>query len=264
MTIWLTVATAMYLILAVAHSWLGERDVVRPLLRASWDIGLPRGLAAPLLRWAWHLTSLAWVAAAAILAWAAAAHPVPGPVLDALAGLALGSAAMLGLGLRGAHPAWALFAVGGLTCLVGAHGWPSSTIVRATAGGVAAVVLLALSALHGYWAAGGRRGLGVVLPTRADGSAVLHAPMGASIAVAVLLLAAAAIVASAAGLGPRLPWVRALALALAAVFTIRLVGDFRFAGLFKQEQHTSFARWDSMLFSPLCGALAIGCAVAAG
>ncbi len=264
MTIWLTVATAMYVILALAHSWLGERDVVRPLLRASWEIGLPRGFAAPLLRWAWHLTSLAWVAAAAVLAWAAAGHAVPTPILDVLAGLALVSGAVIGVALRGAHPAWAVFVIGGMACLVGAHGWPSSTVVRGASGATAAVVLLALGALHVYWAAGGRRGTNAVVPTRADGTALLRPSALASLAVAGLLFAAAVLVASAAELGPRVPWARALSLLIAAGFTARLVGDFRFAGLFKRELRTPFARWDSMLFSPLCGALAVACAVAAG
>lgn len=264
MTFWLTLATAMYLILALAHSWLGERDVVRPLLRASWDIGLPRAFAAPLLRWAWHLTSLAWVAAAAILAWAAAGHPVASVLLDVVAGLALASAAVIGVALRGAHPAWAVFVVGGLACLVGTHGWPSSTVARAVAGGTAAVVLGVLGALHVYWLAGGRRGLAAAVPTRRDGARLFTPGAVATAAVAVLLFAAAALVASAAGLGPTLPWARTLALLVAAAFTLRLVGDFRVAGLFKREVRTTFARWDSMLFSPLCGAIAIACAIAAG
>ena len=264
MTTWLTVATAMYLLLALAHSWLGERAVVRPLLRASWEIGLPRGFAAPLLRWAWHLTSLAWVAAAAVLAWAAAGHPVPTPILDVLAGLALVSGAVIGVSLRGAHPAWAVFAVGGLACLVGAHGWPASTVARATAGATAASVLVGLGALHGYWAAGGRRGARAAVPTRADGTPLLQPSTLACVAVAALLGTAAALVASAADLIPPLPYARPLALLVAVVFAARLVGDFRVAGLFKRERRTVFARWDSMLFSPLCGALAIACAIAAG
>ena len=155
---WLTVAAILYVVLALAHSWLGERGVVQPLLRARWQIGLPREFADPLVRWAWHLTSLPWLAAAAILAWAATGRAMPVVVVDVLGGLALVSGAVIGVGLRGAHFAWAVFMAAGMACLVGAHGWPDSGTARAAAGVAVAVVLVALSALHGYWALGGRWG----------------------------------------------------------------------------------------------------------
>jgi hypothetical protein len=101
------------------------------------------------------------------------------------------------------------------------------------------------------------------VPTRNDGAPLLQPGPVATIAVAVALLGASAVVASAAGVLPRLPWDRVLGLATAAAFGLRTIGDFRVAGLFKRERRTEFARWDSMLFSPLCGALCAACAVAA-
>lgn len=260
---WLLTAALLYLLVAAAHSWLGECKVLRPLLRERWQIGLPRGFTEVLLRLAWHVTSFAWIAAAAILGGAACGGAVPAFVVDALGVLALVTGGVMLVGLRGAHPAWAVFSVIGFASLVGAHGWPSSAGVRGVTGAIAALVLAGLGALHVYWAAGGRRGTAAAVPTRADGSALLRPSHVATIAVAVALFGAAAVIASAAGLAPRVPWVHALGLAAAATFGLRMIGDFRVVGLFKRERRTPFARWDSMLFSPLCGALCAACAVAA-
>jgi hypothetical protein len=49
----------------------------------------------------------------------------------------------------------------------------------------------------------------------------------------------------------------------AAVFLGRIVGDFRWFGLFKRTRGTAFAWWDTWLFVPLCLLLALGCLVAA-
>jgi hypothetical protein len=36
------------------------------------------------------------------------------------------------------------------------------------------------------------------------------------------------------------------------VFLVRAVGEFKLVGFFKRVRGTSFARWDTWLFSPLC------------
>lgn len=61
---------------------------------------------------------------------------------------------------------------------------------------------------------------------------------------------------------PRWPFV-AGTWTLAAVFLGRIVGDFRWFGLFKRMRGTAFAWWDTWLFVPLCLLLALGCLVAA-
>lgn len=264
MKIWLAVAALAYLSLALAHSYLGERKVLVPLLAQEWTISLPKRFVHPLLRCAWHLTSLIWLAAAAILVVAAIRGGISPLVLDALGAAALLSGAVMLVALRGMHAAWAVFAVGAIGCFAGAHGWPRGEMVKLAAGALSSVTLLFLAALHVYWAGGGRRGMRAVIPTRQGGAPTFRPGALLTIAVAVALASGAAIIGSAAGLLPALPWVRPLGLAAAAVFTMRMVGDFRFAGLFKREWRTEFARWDSQLFSPLCGALALGCALAAG
>jgi hypothetical protein len=61
------------------------------------------------------------------------------------------------------------------------------------------------------------------------------------------------------------PWMpRAGTFGVGAVLAARAVGDFRLVGLFKRTRGTRFARYDSLLYTPLCLALAAGCfAVAA-
>ena len=49
----------------------------------------------------------------------------------------------------------------------------------------------------------------------------------------------------------------------AAVFAVRVVGDFRSCGLFKRSAADRFARLDTRLYVPLCFALSTGCLVLA-
>ena len=52
--------------------------------------------------------------------------------------------------------------------------------------------------------------------------------------------------------------VRMATAALAAIFALRAVGDFRLVGFFKRRSESAFARWDTRLYSPLCALLAAG------
>jgi hypothetical protein len=39
---------------------------------------------------------------------------------------------------------------------------------------------------------------------------------------------------------------------LTVVFLVRAIGDFKWVGFFKKKRGTVFAKWDSLLYSPLC------------
>ena len=125
-------------------------------------------------------------------------------------------------------------------------------------------VLLFLSAVHVYWAAGGQRWMDLVLPQRA-GARVFTPTAWMTLMVALGLLAAAGVVL-AAGVPDRVTAIpsaprRVLVGVLALVFTLRAVGDARLVGLFRKEKGTSFAYWDARLFTPLCLLLAAACAL---
>jgi hypothetical protein len=113
------------------------------------------------------------------------------------------------------------------------------------------VVFASISAIHVYWAAGGRRWADVVLPQQ-DGARSFTPTAGMTLMVALALLAAALGVLAAGGLGPAaaLPfWVRrGIVGVLAVVFALRAVGDLRLVGLFRKVKGTPFAYWDARLF----------------
>lgn len=130
-----------------------------------------------------------------------------------------------------------------------------------------ASVLGVLSALHLYWVAGGRRGMQNVIPeVPGKGQAFSPGP-GATLAVALALLGAAAVVLARVGvIGADMVPTRAVRMAtwaIAIAFGLRAIGDFRLVGVFKRIRGTSFAWWDSRLFVPLCCFLSIGAAVVA-
>lgn len=117
-----------------------------------------------------------------------------------------------------------------------------------------AMLFLVLAGIHLYWAGGGRRGLDVALPEMNNRRAFTPSPL-ITFVVAVALLACALVVLGRTGFwGRTLPsWIFVWATwALALLFLLRALGDFKFVGFFKRVRNTRFARWDAVLFSPLC------------
>jgi hypothetical protein len=112
----LVTAAAIVAFIGVMHSILGERYVLGRLLMLP-ELPLLRRdplYARNVLRWAWHLTSVAWWGLAALLAGLAlaphdAARVTAGVVSITL--LASGAIVLAGIGRR--HLAWALFLVAG-------------------------------------------------------------------------------------------------------------------------------------------------------
>jgi len=124
----------------------------------------------------------------------------------------------------------------------------------------AASVLLGLAALHVYWAGGGRWGSEVAVPKRSSGQPTFVPGWAATLIVSTLLFSAALVLLGRLQLlGQSLPpWLFAAgAWVLVVVFVARVVGDLRWFGLFKRVKGTRFARWDTMLYVPLCGLLAL-------
>ena len=119
----------------------------------------------------------------------------------------------------------------------------------------------ALSALHVYWAVGGRAGSDAVIPT-VNGRRTLNPTPFASIVVAVALGLAAAITFGATGMLVAVApaWLIRWGLVVVAVVVVaRAVGDFRLIGVTKRVRDTRFARLDTRGFVPLCVGLAAAC-----
>ena len=119
---------------------------------------------------------------------------------------------------------------------------------------VVAVIFALLGLLHLYWAGGGRFGRGAAIPT-AGGERLLNpSPVGTILVAAALFAAALVVLGRLKFWGAGLPvWIFYVGTwVISALFLLRTVGDFRYVGFFKSVSGTDFARWDTMLFSPLC------------
>ncbi len=116
-------------------------------------------------------------------------------------------------------------------------------------------VLFLVSAMHWYWMAGGTKGSSAAIPAR--GSELLFRPTKIATGIVATAMAAAGwFVLELGGVVERLlfaGWFHTYGgWALACVFLIRSIGEFRWVGFFKREKGTLFAKWDTVLYSPLC------------
>ncbi len=108
----LLVAAALLVLTAIVHSVLGERYILIRLFRRD---NLPRLFGSDwftkrTLRFAWHVTSVAWLGFAAILVVSArSAFPTPDMILVVVAATFFLSAAIAGLASRGKHLSWLVF-----------------------------------------------------------------------------------------------------------------------------------------------------------
>lgn len=256
MSLPVVIVVASFITLALAHSWIGEKRLLRPLLaRRPWQ-AYPQSeaFAAGTLRMAWHITSLTWLGMAASVAL----------VPDAPALLACTAAVLLGCGAlahafsAGRHGAWLVFWVGGVAALWQV-GLPA--LAPAVVGALCAAVLALLGALHVAWALGWQWGLSAALPVGNNGTPLFRPGPAITLAVALALGVAASLVGAAAGLWA-LPLpdgaVRALLGVGCGVFFLRALGDFRTAGITRRWSASTFVLWDALLFTPLCAGLALG------
>ena len=106
------VAAVLLVFLAAAHSYLGERYLLIRLLRRS---DLPRLFGGDqftkrTLRFAWHLTSVAWCGLAALVVQLAGAAPPTGSALSRTIAVTCGTSAVVSLVIsRGRHLSWVVF-----------------------------------------------------------------------------------------------------------------------------------------------------------
>ena len=119
-------AGGLALALGVAHSVIGGRRVVGPVC-ARPDLP-PLWGSAELMRrtvaFAWHLTSIAWIGAGALLLVFASRLPEQSARLGVrvIAGTFLASAALAFVVSRGRHPAWAVCLAIAAAAWLGARG----------------------------------------------------------------------------------------------------------------------------------------------
>jgi hypothetical protein len=108
----LIAAGVLSILFGLAHSYVGERRIVallcdRPDLPPLWgSVALMRRT----IRFAWHLTSIAWIGSGTLLILFGrhGAEPTVRIGVRVIAGTFLVSAAAAFLWSRGRHPAWAI------------------------------------------------------------------------------------------------------------------------------------------------------------
>jgi len=116
-------AATLAVALGVAHSFLGEKYILIRLFRRSDLPQLFGGTEFTIrtLRFAWHLTSVAWWGAAALLFLLAQGPLSSAAVSGVLAAVFLVSAAITFIASRGRHLAWPVFLAIGFIALYGAQ-----------------------------------------------------------------------------------------------------------------------------------------------
>ena len=103
-------AAALAAAVGVAHSWLGARYLLAPVLAApEWRMVLGRGFANGTLVFAWHLTTVAWFAAALTFVALASLRAPAAAVLAAWSAAFLVHAALAFGYTGGRHLAWPVF-----------------------------------------------------------------------------------------------------------------------------------------------------------
>lgn len=120
-------------------------------------------------------------------------------------------------------------------------------------------ILAAIALLHFYWAAGGGFGGGAAVPSR-GGKRTFEPSTFGTVMVGLAFVAAVVVVLARLGYwGASLPaWLFRLGtLGIGLIFLVRAVGDFRLIGFFKRVTDSSFAYWDTRVYSPLCLIVAV-------
>lgn len=123
MSVPLTAAAVLIIVVGAAHSWLGERFIITRLLRRT-DLPVlfgDDGFTRATLRFAWHLTTVAWLGLAAILlllSGALGAVRAGDAVIFAIAQTFVLSAVLALLVTRGRHLSWVVFSIIAALCLM--------------------------------------------------------------------------------------------------------------------------------------------------
>lgn len=108
----LLAAAVLAALVAVAHSYLGERYILIRLFRRA---DLPKlfggvEFTKQTLRFAWHITSIAWLGFAGVIAMLGSSPSVAGRTLALVVSATFGLTGFVALvGSRGRHLSWIVF-----------------------------------------------------------------------------------------------------------------------------------------------------------
>ncbi|CAM4249320.1 membrane protein [Bacillus manliponensis] len=129
---------------------------------------------------------------------------------------------------------------------------------------IAVCLLVTISFIHVYWAFGGRWGIAAAIPSESGERAFTPSPV-ITLFVGLLLSMAAILLLLQVDIIPL--FVPQIIVQIGCwicmfVFTVRVIGEFNYFGIFKRKKGTYFAKMDTMLFIPLCAFLAVSFLIA--
>ena len=116
-------------------------------------------------------------------------------------------------------------------------------------------LLLMLSAMHFYWAFGGKAGFDKAIPTNVEGAQMLQPGKTACIVVALFLAGFALLFLDTIDvIHVAMPgWLHRYSVYGASIiFLFRAIGDFKYVGFTKKITNTEFGSLDTRYYSPLC------------
>lgn len=114
--------------------------------------------------------------------------------------------------------------------------------------------LLVIGIIHVYWILGGKRGSVAAIPSK--GNVPLFKPTAfATAVVAILMGIASVVVLIQAGIVnvPIPGWItKWFSWGMVAAFYLRVIGEFHWVGIFKKYKNSTFAKYDTRFYVPLC------------
>jgi hypothetical protein len=113
---------------------------------------------------------------------------------------------------------------------------------------------------HIYWGFGGKSGHSASIPTKANGTPIINPGKTSCFVVALGLLIFGVFVLIKAGIISvgLSNWLLSYAMwAIALLFLLRAIGEFKYLGFFKKIKDTQFAQMDTKYYSPLCLVIAV-------
>jgi hypothetical protein len=131
--------------------------------------------------------------------------------------------------------------------------------IAIVSGFLVSIMFTFLSLVHFYWAFSGEMNLNYVIP-EIDNEKAFEPTKLMTIGVAVGLLTAAFTILGHVGVFGLFQLNTIFKIgtwAIAILFLLRSVGDFKSVGFFKSVKNTKFAQWDYRLYSPLCLVISI-------
>ncbi len=120
---------------------------------------------------------------------------------------------------------------------------------------ILSVIFFLLSFIHLYWAVGGKWGIDRALPTTVSGTRILEPGFWGTIFICIGLGIFAWYYLQISG-ALWIAWPKWLMIFtgwfIPGIFLLRVLGDFKFIGIFKKVKATPFARMDTIFYIPLC------------